>query len=125
MGTAKIDFPVQNLWLSFHIHIVKADIPIILGIQDMDRLGIIIDNIDNKIAHNASGITTELIRYSGYAYITWDPHLQSPFTTSELHSLHRRLGHPSVDKLSNFLRRSGLDRNPGHTRRTLESIERH
>lgn len=41
-GTAPVVFPIENLWMSFSIHIVNANILIILDIQDMDRLGIYI-----------------------------------------------------------------------------------
>lgn len=62
-GTACINFPMGNMWLSFEIHIITADIPIILGIQDMDRLGLYFNNLSNNVIHPASGFSIPTVRF--------------------------------------------------------------
>lgn len=86
--TARIDFPLQNLCMLFHIHIVFADIPMILGLDDIDCLGLHFRNVANKLIHGESGCYVTTIRYRGHAYVTRDPHIQTHFTTAELHRLH-------------------------------------
>lgn len=116
-GISRIDFLTGNLWMSFKIYIVSAGIPIILGIQDMDRLGICSNAVTNKIIHPESGFLLWTIRFRGHAYIKWDPALQSHFIAADLHKLRRRFGHPWEDKRSNFLHRTGLDNTRAHSHR--------
>lgn len=103
---------------------VSTNIPIILVINDMDRLESYFNNLTNKLLHPKSGSSASIVRFRGHAYIKWDPHLQTHFTTAEFNRLHRRFRHRSTEKLANFLNRSGLDYSPRHTRTTLEAITR-
>lgn len=40
-----IQFPIRQLWFLFEAHIVHADVPRLLCIDDMDRLEIYLDNL--------------------------------------------------------------------------------
>lgn len=84
-----------NLWMSFNIRIVLDDIPIILGIQDMDRLCLYFNNLTDKMIYPRSGFSDLTIRSRAHDYMKWDPQIQRHFTTAELHKLHRRFGKPS------------------------------
>lgn len=37
-GIVQIDVPIGQLWLYFHIHVVKANVPILVYIDDMDAM---------------------------------------------------------------------------------------
>lgn len=123
-GTANISFPLGDLWLSFDVHIVTADVPILLGLPHMDELGIYFNNLTDEIVHTASGQSIKAIRKFGHAFIQWNPFLSCHFTKVELRRLHRRFGHPHVDKLINLLERSEVDSVTPETRVILLDIMR-
>lgn len=92
-STARIDFPSGNLWIFFNIHIVSAHISVNLSLDDMDRLGLHFQNIANSLINGESGSYAKAIRYRGHASVKWNPHMQTDFSTAELHCLYRRFGH--------------------------------
>lgn len=63
----------------------------------------------DRIIHSASRLSVEPFRFHGYPMV---PQIQCIFTTSALHKLHRRFGHPSADTLSNVPNRTGLHNSP-------------
>lgn len=75
-GMTRFDFSMGNLWMSFHIHIVTADVPIIFGIQDVAGLGLYFNSLTNKVIHPASGFSVPKTRLRVYAYTKWDDHIQ-------------------------------------------------
>ncbi|KAL3713545.1 hypothetical protein TMatcc_002248 [Talaromyces marneffei ATCC 18224] len=88
--------------------------------QDMDRLGIYFDNTKNVLVGPKPGMTTPISRRFGHPFLIWDHSLKSYLTESfdtdtcfltetELRRLHRRFGHPSVEKLRKLLVRAGHD----------------
>lgn len=122
IGTAIIQFPVGKVILSFTVHIVKADIPMLLCLQDMDNLGIHFNNLTNRVTHENSKQSTLVTRQNGHPFIEWNPLLQCFFTEQELRRLHRRFGHPSTDKLMNFLKRADENNLKSNTRSILQNI---
>lgn len=62
----------------------------------MDKLGLYLKNLDIKLVHPQFGFFADITRHRRQAYTTWDPYRQTFFTTSELHRLNRRFGHPSI-----------------------------
>lgn len=124
-GVASIEFPVGELWFTIEAHIVDADTPILLAIDDMDRLGIYFNNLENTVIHTSSGQRGLVSRVRGHPFIQWNPHISCLLTEVELRRLHRRFGHPSTDKLMKLLKRSTLENIGSGTRRILEAIEKH
>lgn len=108
----------------FKIHIVEADVPILLSIDDMGRLGIYLNNLTNKLEHPKSGEKADITRTHGHPFVLWNTTIRCFFPDMGLKRLHRRFGHPSTDKLMNLLRRSGLNDVDANTRRTLTKIDR-
>uniref|UniRef100_A0A093UYI9 Transposon Ty1-NL2 Gag-Pol polyprotein n=1 Tax=Talaromyces marneffei PM1 TaxID=1077442 RepID=A0A093UYI9_TALMA len=77
-----------------------------------------IGSIDNVLVGPSPGMTTPVSRRFGHPFLIWDHALQSYLTESfdaetcfltetELRRLHRRFGHPSVEKLRRMLERAG------------------
>lgn len=71
------------LWFSFAIQVVYANIPIIMGIRDMENITVFYDNIADMIIHKGDGTYTNAIRFRGHEFVKWDPHLQSNFTKQQ------------------------------------------
>lgn len=61
-GIEPIAFPIHSLWLTFDVHVVQADTPILLSIDDMDRLGIYLNYLDNQLVHQSTGLAASFQR---------------------------------------------------------------
>lgn len=123
-GVGNIVFLVVKLWMSFDIHVVNADTPKLRSIDDMDRLGIYMQNLDNFLIHRDSGETAKIARVNSHPYLQRNTKIASYFTFPELRRLHRHFGHPHVDKLVNVLKRLKVSTITPETRKMLEKIER-
>jgi hypothetical protein len=100
-------------------HVVKADTPFLLCLADMDRLRVYYNNVTDTLIGPA--ITTlPITRRFGHPFLVWGEalrtYVQESFdynpcylTSTEIHRLHRRFGHPSAEKLYRVLERSGHD----------------
>ena len=107
-------------------HIVKADIPFLLYLKDIDILGVYYNNLKDLLVTPAK--TVLVIRRFSHPFILWDQALYSYIcesfehnlyylTTTELQQLHRRFGHPLADRLYKVLecsRHDGIDKKALH-----------
>lgn len=116
-GVAKIIFPVDNLCLSFDAHIVESNVSMLLSIYDMDRLGIYLKNLENRLMHSVSQSSAKVIRLRGHPNVRWHPQVQCLFMHGELRRLHRRFGHPHAEKIVNLLERAKVSDVNANTRR--------
>jgi len=84
----------------------------------MESLGVYLNNLTNSLV-TPNG-TVPVVRRFGHLFLLWDESLftyvvesldQNPcfFTDAELQRLHRRFGHPSVNRLQKVLNRAGHD----------------
>lgn len=92
--------------MSFDLNIVDADTPILLSFEDMGQLRIFLQNLNNVLVHCDCGETAKTTHVNGHPYLQWKTEILFYFTFSELKQLHRRFGHPHVDKLINDLKKS-------------------
>lgn len=124
LGIAPINFPVGPMWLTCNAHIVDANTPILMSIDDMDLLGIYLNNLQNVLIHAKSGLKAPVNRIRGNPFLWWNTYMSSFLTTVELRRLLRRFGHPSTETLMNILNRAGIEDIGPNTRRTLADIQR-
>lgn len=124
VGSVQVRSPIGLILF----HIFDTDTPFILGLRDMDRLRVKFDNLDNVL--NTPRGDVAVMRRGDHAFLIWDEYLsvfiqygtkeqiQLPSTPSpqdcylsdvELRRLHRRFGHPSVQRLHRVLERAGHD----------------
>jgi hypothetical protein len=114
VGSLTIESPVGTI----KFHIVKADTPFILCLSDMDTLKVYYNNLKNEVVTPSK--TIPVIRQFGHPFILWGRSLQQFITSSleqnpcyltlaELSRLHRRFGHPSIERLHALLERAGHD----------------
>lgn len=121
---ALISVKIGHIWLSFNVHFINADNPILIFIDDKDTLGIYLDNIDNTLARQTSTLNAAIVSTRGHSFITWNPHTSCFLTTTELQRLYRQFGHLSTEKLNKVLKRSGIDNVGADTRKLLKNIEK-
>jgi hypothetical protein len=112
IGTAEVTCPIGKV----QFHIVHADTPFLLCLADMDSLQIYYNNLKNVVITRVGDVP--VVRRYGHPFLLWDSSLQSYLCDSfcenpcyltdiELRQLHRRFGHPSVDKLQKLLFKAG------------------
>lgn len=114
-----IIYPVGNMWMSFDLHVVNFNTPILLSLDDMDRLGVYMKNLDDFFVHRASGEEAKITRLNGHPYLRWEKNIASYFTFFELKCLHRRFGRLHVDKPVSVLNRAEIPTITTDTRRMM------
>lgn len=124
MGVAKTSFTLGSYWLSFHAHVLDTEPPILMSIDDMDRLGIYLNNLENALIQPKAGQKASVNRVNGHPFLRWNPLISCLFTTAELRRLYRRFGHPSTEKLMNILERAGTQDIGPDKKKFVAEIER-
>ena len=108
MGKIRIRIPTpDNSFIKFDSDIVSADVPMLIGLDILDRESLVPNNVINELQSHVQGWSIPIIRKLGHLYIAWGED-EILFTQSELRKLHRHFHHPSGTKLLNLIRRSGL-----------------
>jgi len=104
IGTVDVNTPLGVITF----HVVPAHTPFLLCVQDMDRMGVKFDNLRNVLIQGTKIVP--IIRKFGHPFMLLHNVEQSlascHLTESELRQLHRRFGHPSVQRLARLLNRS-------------------
>lgn len=124
-GTRKLTIPIGDAFVSFDIHVVDADIPILLSLADMNKHELVFLNPFNVLMHLPSGAKARVQLKFGHPFISWNRFTKCMFPINDLLNLRRRFGHPEVDKLYKLLNKAEpekLDRKP---RSRLNKIVRH
>ena len=101
LGTTQVRTPIGTITF----HVVPAFTPFLLSLRDMDRLGVKLDNLTNELIQGNKRIP--IIRKWGHPWLLLHTHEETAachLTEVELRRLHRRFGHPSVQKLTNLLK---------------------
>ena len=114
--------PIGDMFVSFDIHVVDADIPILFSLADLDKNQLFYDNTKDLLIHRPTGNFARVTRKFGHPLVTWNPFIKCMFTVQELSRLHRRFGHPQAMKLFNFLKRAEPEKIDRKTRSRLEKI---
>jgi len=101
-GTIQVPTPLGIITF----HIVPADTPFLLYIQDIDNLSAYLQNLDNTIVQRQKIV--QIVRKFGHPFILLDNQEETlayyHLTEIELRQLHRRFGHTSVQRLANLLK---------------------
>lgn len=88
----------------------------------MDGLGLFFNTLKNFLIHTSGNKSAAIQRIGGYPFLCWSDPIQSHFTYIALRHLHRRFGHPHVDRLYNFLKRANEQNVNANTREMLDCI---
>jgi hypothetical protein len=97
-------------------YIVQADTLFLLCLADIDSLQVYYNNIKNTLV--TSTLEVPVVRRFGHPFLLWNTSLQTDLVESfdtnpcyltdvELRRLHRRFGHPSVERLQKLLNEAG------------------
>lgn len=104
-GVVQVPTPLGTITF----HVVPANTPFLLCLKDMDNIGVFFDNTRNVLIQGNKKVP--VVRKWGHPWMLLDQLEESLawsyLTETELHQLHRRFGHPSVQRLTNILQRAG------------------
>lgn len=115
LGAVDIQTPIGMVTF----HVVPCNIPFLLSLKDMDRLHCTADTQINSMVQHGK-VKARLLRKYGHIWMTLG-HFDSLFiyketgpvicflTDQEIRQLHRRFGHPSVNRFYKVLQRAGKD----------------
>ncbi|KAI0992762.1 hypothetical protein K3495_g15423, partial [Podosphaera aphanis] len=115
IGTIVVKSPFGRI--SFQV--VQADTPFLLCVQDMDKLQVYFNNLNDELVLQ-DGSRLPVVRVFNHPFVVWGRASTNYLTDIELRQLHRRFGHPSVNRLVRTLERAG-HQDPHH-RSLLEKI---
>ena len=107
IGTIQVATPLGKITF----HVVPANTPFLYCLSDMDKMGVRLDNLRNVLIQGNT--TVPVVRKYGHPFLLLDRAEESltynHLTETQLRQLHRRFGHPSVQKLTSLLERAGHD----------------
>jgi len=121
-GTLLVRIPTPDgSFIALRIDVVQADIPMLLGLDVMDREKLVANNVLNELQSYNNGWKMPLVRKLGHMYLCWSSK-SVLFTKKELIKLHRHFRHPSAGKLFNLIRTARPNQADPATRELLETI---
>lgn len=106
--------------VNMRVDVVDLAIPFLFGLDALDRLGLYVNNIEDRLKCDKRHIATPLTRKDGHIYLEWGAEVF--YTMSELDRLHRHFNHPHPDRLTALLRRAGDANALSGTRAQLERL---
>ena len=121
LGTIVVRIPVPgNAYLELKVDVVHPNVPLLMGLDAMDKFTVYVNNVQNLLVHDKLGWAIPLQRINGHVYYKWEEEVL--FTISELKKMHLGLYHPSTEKLINLIRRANSQDATGETSKILEQI---
>ena len=122
LGELRIRIPLPNgSFLPLSIDVVDADIPCLLGLDLLDREGLVADNVENVLDSRRDHWKMPITRKHGHMFVEWGRQ-DIRFTKAELQKLHLHFFHANAQKLFNLLKRARPDSVNSDTRNALEEI---
>ena len=121
-GKIKVRIPTPDgSFIEIDIDVVEADVPMLLGIDVMDRERIVANNVTNYAVQEDGRWKMPLIRKFGHMYLVWKPN-EILFTRPELVKLHRHFRHPTEGKLWELIKRARPHQADEKTHKLLSEI---
>lgn len=117
-------FPVGKLWMSFHIHIVDADTPILLSINHMNQLRFFCKSWTIFRFFATLGRLPELLALTFILMYNVIRKSRPTLRSLMVKRLHRRFGHRHIENLVNVLKKSEVSRIMQKTQKMLDRIGR-
>ena len=73
LGALPIRIPTPECsFIEQKIDVVKADIPLLLGLDFLDSSGLIVDNVNNQLENKIFGYKMPIVRKFGHLYLEWN-----------------------------------------------------
>ena len=118
LGRMVMYLPTTNGPVPFEVDIVAIDVPLLFGLDFMDRHQAIPNIVRNQF--EAESWSIPITRKHGHLYVEWS--YATNYTEGQLLKLHRQFHHPSTGKLMNILKRCNAEEVDEKTKSILEDI---
>lgn len=69
VGGACMKLPINHLVLEFSLHIINGDLPILLSLADIDKLGIFYNNLRDVFVHHHTNENADVMRFFYHPFI--------------------------------------------------------
>lgn len=76
IGTSPYGFPIKYVVMKVNMHIIDADVPLLLSFADMDKHRIRLDNLKSKLYHEESAALAVITRHHGHPFRQWNAHTE-------------------------------------------------
>jgi hypothetical protein len=103
IGTVTIRTPIGSIVF----HVLNTPTPFLMCLADMDRLGVYYDNTTDELVQGDKRYPVTRKWGHAWFHLSKEDTTQTFLTEVELRRLHRRFGHPSVERLYKLLNRAG------------------
>ena len=124
LGSMEIRIPIPNgSFVSIQLDVVSADVPMLLGLDVLDRESLVANNVHNELQAPLPGWSMPLEKKFGRLYLCWGAK-EILYTKHELVKLHVHFCHLSTDKLYEVIKRARPSQVDESTRKLLEEITR-
>ena len=71
-GTLSVHIPLSpTFYLPLHVDVVPLDVPLLLGLDTLDKYGLYVNNVTNYLVSDGRGIAVPLQRKGGHIYLVW------------------------------------------------------
>ena len=124
LGKLNILVPCPGTDLKVCVDIVQPSVPLLLGIDTLDKHKLNVLSVENELHSVVFGWTLPLIRQQGHLYLKWHPPSETFYSRQQLYRLHQHLFHPSAEKLLNLLKRANPENLPADTKHLLKDISK-
>lgn len=123
-GTIRLRIPTPNeSYVHLDADVIRFDIPFLLGLDIMDREGLLPNNVLNRLQTYHGNWYIPIVRKFGHLYICWN-NATTLFTRNELLKLHRHFQHPLIGKLFALIKRARPEQSNESTRKMLDEIRK-
>jgi hypothetical protein len=122
LGSIAIHIPTPAAVITLNVDVVRAKVPLLIGLEILDASGVTADTVSNKLKCPKGGWETPLVRKIGHVYLEWCYEGNNLFSKSELTKMHRGFYHPSSENLLNLLKRARPDDTNQETMQLLQQI---
>lgn len=119
IGVSQFMIPyADNRWIKVHLGVVGLDVPMLIGLDVMDKYKLIADNVDNKLICKKNDWNGGLTRKYGQIYYEWQYGVM--YTELELKRIHRHFYHAHPELIYSLMKRAEDINLKEDTRKLLE-----
>jgi hypothetical protein len=99
--------------------VVQANVPMLIGLEVLDRECLVADNVENKLRSTKHGWSLPITRKYCHLYLEWT---QSDilYSKGDIQKLHLQFYHPSADKLFQLIQRASPEESTSETKTLIE-----
>ena len=121
IGRIDVLIPISSGdYLAFEADVVNLNIPLLMGLEILDRCKLVIDVCKNELLCPERGWSLPLTRKLGHIYIEWGTEVL--YTTNELQRIHRHFIHAPADRLFSLMKRAYDPSATLETRKRMEEV---